>query len=250
MRVTAALLGVALLTGHGAPEPGVQQAALRPAGPIAARGASDDDATARFLAAARGADPVMCSLAAAPVGNGWGRTGAPAADDAPATSLVRWALKPSIDDRDLTILEGGLRGDDDCVRTMAARLLAATEGGTAALLDGLDHADAAVRRAAAEGLGYAESRRASARLTQRLEDDADAGVRAAAAWALGLIEDPTAEAALGRALHDDASFVRLAAVDALGSLELQSSIDLLLPMLNDDDPRIRVATAHALGSLD
>ncbi len=243
MRATIALLGVALFSGHGAPEPVVEQPrpahAQRPAAPV-------EDDVRTFLDAARGADRVICALAAAPVGNGWGDTGAPTADDA---SLVAWALKPSLDERDLTVLEEGLLGSDDCVRTMAARLLAEVEGGAAVLVDALEHDSPRIRRAGAEGLGFAEVRSAGRQLTRRLEDDADPSVRAAAAWALGRIEDPAAEAALGRALRDSEPFVRRAAVDALGGLELETSIELLLPMLGDTDARIRTAAAHALGRL-
>lgn len=246
MRATLTLLAVALFPGHAArtdidrgPAPEVR----RTAAPTAAGDPRS------FLAAARGADPVICALAAAPVGNGWGDTGAPRPDDEVGAPLVAWALQPSIDDRDLIILEEGLRGSDDCVRTMAARLLAESEGGPAILLDVLDDPSPTVRRAAAEGLGFAEAATATAPLARRLADDDDAGVRAAAAWALGRIEDPSAEAALGRALRDAEPFVRRAAVQALGALELESSIELLVPMLGDDDARIRAATAHALGRL-
>ncbi|HEX6589935.1 MAG TPA: HEAT repeat domain-containing protein [Longimicrobiales bacterium] len=244
MRTVLALVGVAVFSGHGAPAAQVEapRASLRtPASTVAVADAS------AFLAAARGADPVLCALAAAPVGNGWGDTGAPRSDAEAGAALVAWALKPTVSERDLIVLEEGLRGADDCVRTMAARLLA--DAGARVLLDALGDANATTRRAAAEGLGFAEAPRAVPALSDRLADDDVATVRAAAAWALGRIEDPSAEAALGRALRDDDALVRRAAVHALGRLELETSIELLLPMLNDRDAGIRAATARALGEL-
>ena len=244
MRATIALLGVALLSGHGAPAADGQRApvqAVRRIAPSSAQG----DAQA-FLDAARGADPVICSLAAAPVGNGWGDVGAPGAREA---ALVGWALKPSLDDRDLIILEGGLHGSDECVRTMAARLLADLDGGIPVLADALEDPRPIVRRAAAEGLGFAEAASTGRLLARTLADDGDPGVRAASAWALGRIEDPAAEAALGRALRDSEPLVRRAAVDAIAALELESSIELLLHMLDDSDALTRAATARALGEL-
>ena len=247
MRAQVLVLGVALFVGHGGQplEPrfeGRGGAGVSPA----PRGAADVDAN-RFLAAARGADPVICALAATPLGNRWG-SGAPPTVGAPEASLVAWALKPSIDDRDLTVLEAGLRDADGCVRAMSARLLAADEAGPRILVGALGDDDADTRRVAAEGLGYAEDRSALPALIRRIEDD-DAGVRAAAAWALGRIEDPSAEDALARALEDREAAVRIAAIEALGALELDSSIDLLLPMLLDDEPRARAAAARALGEL-
>ena len=246
MRYQLIVLGVAVFVGHGGqPLDAVHPA--RGAGNPASRGAAEVDAAA-FLAAARGADPVICSLAAAPLGGGWGYNGAPPAEEGGEADLVAWALKPSIAGRDLDVLEAGIRDADPCVQSMAARLLAASHEGPRILAAALGDDRASTRRAAVEGLGYAEDHGAVAAIIRRLED-ADAGVRASAAWALGMIEDPSAEDELGEALDDDVSAVRIAAIRALGDLELDSSIDLLLPMLSDPDPRARVATAHALGDL-
>lgn len=246
MRAQLLVFGVALFVGHGGQplQPRVEgrSGAGSPA-PLASTAAD----AGRFLAAARGADPVICALAAAPLGNRWGG-GAPPAVGGPDATLVAWALKPSIDDRDLSLLEAGLRDADGCVRAMSARLLAADEAGPRILIGALGDDDPNVRRVAAEGLGYAEDRSSAPALIRRIEDD-DAGVRAAAAWALGRIEDPSAEAALADALRDREAAVRIAAIEALGALELDSSIDLLLPMLGDDEPRARAAAARALGEL-
>lgn len=247
MRSQILVLGVALFVGHGGQPLDVNPVDRRGAGNPAPRGAAADVDAGRFLAAARGADPVICSLAAAPLGNHWGSDAPLAVRDA-ESALVEWALKPSIQERDLTVLEGGLRDPDGCVRAMAARLLASADEGGRILQRALGDDAPDTRRVAAQGLGYAEDRTAVAPLIRRIEDD-DAGVRAAAAWALGRIEDPAAERALGNALRDSSPDVRLAAIHALGSLELESSIDLLLPMLSDEDPRARAATAHALGEL-
>lgn len=247
MRSHVIVLGVALLVGHGG-QPLDAVRTMRGAGNPAPRADEANADAAAFLAAARGADPVICSLAAVPLGGGWGFDGAPPADAHGAADLVAWALKPSIADRDLHLLEAGIRDTDPCVQAMAARLLAASHEGPAILLAALGNDRAETRRAAVEGLGYAEDRRSVAAIIRRL-DDVDASVRASAAWALGRIEDPSAESALGDALQDPAPTVRIAAIRALGELELESSIDLLLPMLSDQDPRARVATAHALGEL-
>ena len=247
MKTQLIVLGVALFVGHGGQPLDANRIDRRGAGNPAPRGAADADAD-RFLAAARGADPVICSLAAAPLGDRWGGNDSPPAVRDAESALVEWALKPSLAERDRNVLEAGLRDGDACVRAMAARLLAADEQGPRILVRALTDDAPDTRRVAAQGLGYAEDRSAVSALIRRMEDD-DAGVRAAAAWALGRIEDPTAEAALGRSLRDPSPDVRLAAIHALGSLELESSIDLLLPMLSDEDPRARAATAHALGEL-
>jgi len=246
MRSQIMVLGVALFVGHGgAPlEPWTE--GRSGAGTPAPRGAASADAS-RFLEAARGADPVICSLAATPLGNRWGAD-APPAVDGPDASLVAWAIKPSIEERDLNLLEAGLRDADACVRVMSARLLAAADAGPRILIRALGEDAAETRRVAAEGLGYAEDRAAAPALIRSVEDD-DAGVRAAAAWALGRIEDPSAEAALAGALRDREPAVRIAAIGALGDLELDSSIDLLLPMLLDDEPAARAAAARAIGEL-
>ena len=250
MRPQILVLGVALFIGHGG-EPLPYRtggAGSRPA-PSSAAAAQMD--AGRFLAAARGAAPVICSLAAAPLGDGWGYHGAPLDPDAAETALVAWALQPSLDERDLTLLEAGLRDADACVRVMSARLLASAEGdGARILARALGDESAPTRRAAAEGLGYADQPIATSALIRRLEDDDDAGVRAVAAWALGRTEAREAEAALGAALRDPMPGVRLAAIEALGELEMESSVDLLLPMLLDQDPRARAATARALGELN
>lgn len=245
MRGTIALFGVALFTGHGSPavEP-VPQAAS-----VAQPAASPAADALTLLAAARGADPVLCALAAAPVGNGSRDIGAPRSDVDAGAALLAWAVKPTVRDRDLIALEEGLHGSDECVRLMAARLLAEADGGVGILIEALEGPAAGTRRAAAEGIGHAEAERAAIPLARRLAEDDDPSVRAAAAWALGRIEVHSAEAALGRALRDRESFVRRAAVTALGALELESSIELLVPMLSDADAGTRAAAAHALGRM-
>lgn len=246
MRSGLAVLGVALFLGHGGqPLDGGRTARdLDTIGP--SQGTASDVDAVRFLAAARGAAPVICSLAAAPLGDGRGYSGPPMDADEGESGLVEWALQPSIDERDLTILEEGLRDADPCVRAMAARLLAS--GGTqgmrilsSALSD--DRTD--TRRAAVEGLGYADHASPTA-LIARL-GDSDPGVRAAAAWALGRLEAREAAAALGDALADPVPMVQLAAIEALGEIELVESIELLLPMLRSDDARMRAAAARAIG---
>jgi len=246
MRSQLLVLGVALFVGHGGQPLDTGRAAADRA-PRTMPGAGESAADAgRFLAAARGADPVICTLAGAPIGDGWGYHGAPP-DPASDAALLEWAFKPSLDERDHMVLEEGIRDADPCVRAMAARLLgAAGSDGTRILTDALDDARADVRRAAVEGLGYAEDAGTLGALLRSLEDE-DAGVRATAAWALGRLEMAEAAAPLGRALRDPVSAVRLAAIEALGNLELEASIELLLPVLRDEDPRIRAAAVRAIG---
>ena len=247
MRSQLLVLGVALFVGHGGQplqSPRVDRGAQAPR----PAGTADANAT-EFLAAARGATPAICSLAALPLGDHWGGHGAPMDPAAAETALVEWALKPSMDERDLTVLEAGLNDNDACVRSMAARLLAAGgPEGVRILLGGLSAERAESRRVAAEGLGHAEDATTATALLRRLRDD-DAIVRATVVWALGRMEATDAVDDIGALLSDPVPTVRLAAVEALGELEVDSSIDLLLPMLADDDARVRAATARSIGEL-
>lgn len=249
MRAKLLALGVALLVGHGGQPLGSATGARdRTAPPRAGLATTAADA-GRFLAAARGASPVICSLAAGPVGDGWGNGGAPLDQDAAEADLVEWAFQPSMTGEDLTVLEAGLRDGDLCVRAMAARLLGhAGRDGARILSAALGEASAATRRAAVEGLGYAKDPTTTPALIRRLEDS-DPGVRASAAWALGRLEARDAAPALGEALADPVLTVRLAAIRALGELEVETSIELILPMLLAEEPVIRVAAARALGEL-
>lgn len=250
MRAQVALLGVALFVGHpGPPLEGLHDASgPRPAGGAPAESSTASVDALRFLDAARGAAPVICSLAAAPLGEGWGYAAPPAEASAAQSGLLEWALKPSIGDRDLIVLDEGLRDDDPCVRTMAARLLgAAGMAGARTLIEALSDEQPEIRRAAAEGLGRGEEGGTTA-LIERLHD-ADAGVRATAAWALGRREAPEAADVLVEALADPVAMVRLAAIEALGEIELEESIEPLLPMLDSDDLRIRAAAGRAVGRI-
>ncbi|HUF12560.1 MAG TPA: HEAT repeat domain-containing protein [Longimicrobiales bacterium] len=249
MRAQIGLLAVALFVGHGG-EPlvsaGARQGAAPPSGPAPA--GTDTDAGA-FLQAVRGSSAVVCTLAGAPVGDGWSYHGAPLAADAPETILVRWALRPILDAADVPVLAAGLRDGDRCVRSMAARVLgAAGPEGARTLVDALEDDAPVTRAAAAEGLGYAEHDVGVRPLIARLRDD-DSRVRATAAWALGRMEAHEAVAPLGDALADPVLEVRLAVVEALGDLEFRGALELLLPQLADDDARIRAAAARAIGEI-
>jgi HEAT repeat protein len=190
--------------------------------PAGADGAAAPDVAA-LLAAARGAPPVLCALAARAVGDfgnsGWGR-GA----DAPAPPLGA-PLAAGADDEDQ---RGGLArlsaaeaaplldavGDDDpCVRELAVRVLgrqrepATRDAVAAALASRLAAPAAPMRAAAAFGLGLAGPPAAVPPLVRALGDQT-ADVRANAAWALGRIEDGRALAPLTARAGDADARVR------------------------------------------
>src|SRR3954469_11054819 len=151
------------------------------------QGTSHIDVTA-LLTAARGAPPVMCSLASRALrGYGWGNN----ASDAPSTPL-RYAGAPSVekddDDNDgrdalpaadIQQLFAALGSDDACVREMSIRLIGneRAAAGPGELLKGLSAADAGLRTIAALGLGLVEAPTAVDPLVRTLRD-ADVNVRA------------------------------------------------------------------------
>lgn len=170
-----------------------------------------------MLGAARGVGPVMCSLAGMRVANG-GHGDAPPIEGGRDATTVRWALRPTVDERDRRDLVEGLRDGDGCVREIAARILGSTgTEGAAALLAALDDPDVDVRRSAAAGLGYADYEPATRALIRALADD-DRDVRARAAW-------------------------------TLGRMEARAALEPLLALLRDEDPQLRATVARAIGDL-
>ena len=151
------------------------------------------DVTA-LLTAAKGAPPMICSLAANSIRNwGWGDW-----NDAPATPLASAKAATTNDDfdseplsaADIQQLLGGLAADDACVRELSVRLIgtqkAETVGGD--LVTRLGSNDPNLRAVAALGLGLVEAQNAVDPLIRALRD-ASVDVRANSAWALGRIEN-------------------------------------------------------------
>ncbi len=218
-QLAAALVGVAtVVTLTALPRPG--SVAL---GQMAPR---DSALAEALLAAARGADPLLCALAARVVKGrfGWGGTHLEAhpltGSDPQLIELLRVAGNGFRDSAVVNVLRPALDDPDPCVRRFAIPLLGRTRHPSAAstLRRALREPDAATREAAALGLGYADDHGAAPSLIGLLGDDASA-VRAAAAWALGEIEDPASIPALTRTLErDQDARVRLTAAWALGSM--------------------------------
>lgn len=159
-----------------------------------ARTPVDDRATAaRLLDAVRGAEPVVCELAARAVRSRdgyWGQTPHPAAvDDAEVLGAVEFAVGSGGEGTE-EVLAAALPDPDPCVRRIAAMRLGrvGTEEAHRRLAETLEGANAPAREAAAVGLGIADDARAIPALARRLAEDGDARVRRAAAWAIGKID--------------------------------------------------------------
>ena len=248
LRVLGVLTTAALMSnaGHAPSAP-----ALRAASPAPA--AID---VAALLAAARGAPPLICGLAAQSIGNGnWGWW-----SDVPASPLGA-AARPLDSDRrgmrdlpdaDVTRLLDALASDDACVREMSVRLVGHQEETRVAapLISKLSSPDASLRTVAALGLGLVEPQRAVDPLIGTLRD-ATAEVRANSAWALGRIENGRALAPLTGMFRDGSPLVREAAVAAVGRFESTSAIAALLRVLQEDQvASVRRVAAWALGHLE
>lgn len=188
-------------------------------------GTADSTLATRLVEAVRGADPVVCGLAARALDQGWWNRGMrvePAVSDDPVSrEVVDWALDPRDAVGAVAPLAAALADPDPCVRRLAARILGRTRSPDAvtALRRALGSADAGEREMAAIGLGFAEDGAALPGLVEALRDP-EPGVRIAAAWALGEIESPDAIPPLAEALaRDTEAGVREAAAWALGEIE-------------------------------
>lgn len=248
LRVLGVIAAAALVTtSRGRP-------ADRMEGESAERASIDVSA---LLAAARGAPPLICSLAAQSLrGYGWGDWG-----DAPSTPLSA-VLPAEAHDRDtessqlpaadVDRLMQALSSDDPCVRELSVRLIGRqkNESVAPALIAKLGTGDPAMRSVAALGLGLVQPRSAVEPLIGILRD-ATPAVRANSAWALGRIDDGRALAPLIPLFRDDAPLVRGAAVVAVGRMDSTSSVPALIRVLQQDDaPEVRRVAAWALGQLE
>src|SRR5688572_18273033 len=242
--VAALLLTLATRSGTGevrAEPPGGEHAAP-----------TDTALLGSFLASVRGANPVLCALAARSVDGrgGWGSDlGMPLAGDERVRRVVRAAVHERLDAAAVPPLRAALASDDACTRRLAAPLLGRVDHASArdALRRALRDPSAAVREGAALGLGFAEDAGALGALVAAL-GDAEAPVRAMAAWSLGELEQRAAVPPLVRALADASADVRAAAARALGELEDPAAIAPLSALLaRDASADVRRMAAWALG---
>jgi HEAT repeat protein len=205
-----------------------------------------------LLAAANGAPPMICALAAQAVRNyGWGDW-----SDAPYTPLgtpmsvrTREDRNAQFDAADVDKLLAALASPDGCVRELSVRLLGGQRGETMApaFITRLGSANASMREVAAFGLGLTGPSSAIDPLITALRD-ATANVRANAAWALGRIDNGRALAPVVALFRDADAKVREAAVVAAGHIDSISTIPLLMRVLQQDEsPAVRRVAAWALG---
>ena len=136
--------------------------------PMLALGAPGD--VADLLAAARGAPPALCAMAARSVGNGWG-----GGYDAPAPPLPparerRWRDPLPADEQRLLL--SSLATEDPCVQEVAIRLLGTQRGDlvVSGLRERLAAPDSALRAVAALGLGLVDAESAVEALLRAARD--------------------------------------------------------------------------------
>ena len=218
----------------------------------------DSAQVARLLDAARGANAILCELAASPVDgrSGWssgsdGDFRAGGSSDAAAGVIVGAVPHARVTAAAVPVLSRALADPDWCVRRLAAPLLgrAPVAAAQPVLLSALGSADAVTREMAALALGFTEDPRSVQPLIARLRDDAPR-VRATAAWALGEIERHEAVRPLIDALGDADALVRESAAHALGEVEDAAAIPALTDLLKADRvAAVRRAAAHALGEI-
>ena len=212
---------------------------------------------AALLTAARGAPPMICSLAARAVG-GWNWGGGVDAPYSPLAAAAASSMDEHFDSgplpaADVQRLLGGLASDDPCVRELSIRLIGTQKAETVSseLVTRLGASDASLRAVAALGLGLVEAQSAVDPLIRTLRDAAP-DVRANSAWALGRIENGRALNPLVSLFSDDAERVREAAVAAVGRIDdSTSAIPALIRVLREDNAAsVRRVAAWALGHLE
>ncbi|MEO5588777.1 MAG: HEAT repeat domain-containing protein [Gemmatimonadaceae bacterium] len=249
------VLGVVAVAMVFSTEGSVASSAARTARSTAVRVSAAGVDIASLLSSARGASPIICSLAAQSV-RGWGWGGS---NDAPVTPLPKVTDITNRDFEsadlsavDISLLLSSLSTDDDCVREMAVRLVARKNNPVIAsgLIERLGAPQPALRAVAAFGLGLATQRESLDPLIRTLRDT-DEGVRANAAWALGRLDNGRALQPLLGLVSDKAEIVRLASVAAIGRLDSVNAGATLIRVLREDQsPAVRRTAAWALGHLE
>jgi len=209
---------------------------------------------AALLTQARGAPPMICSLASNAIRRwGWGDWDAPATPLAAAGTTIGDRFSDEFTGAQLQQLLGGLGSDDACVRELSVRLIGTQKPELvgADLVTRLGAPDAGLRAIAALGLGLVEAKTAVDPLIRTLRDQ-NVDVRANAAWALGRLEDGRSLAPLVALFNDGAEKVRLAAIGSVGHMDdSASSIPALIRVLRQDtSPAVRRVAAWALGNLE
>jgi HEAT repeat protein len=116
------------------------------------------------------------------------------------------------------------------------------------LLDMLNDPDAAVRAAAAEGVGRC-GLDAAGELRDALRRETEPRARRALVRALGVQGGAEAVTELRRLLDEDDPALRFEAVRALGCTGSETAFPLLMSALSDPDPGIRTVALSALGEL-
>lgn len=232
---------VSSVVSHRTPSPSMHESAAPPLD------------VAALIAAAQGTSPMMCSLAARSVGNGWGN-----GMDVPAPPLGRETMQAfdrgdidRLPEADVQRLFAAMETNDPCVREVAVRLIGEQDSArvVSGLIARLTASDPALRAVAAMGLGLTRPVAAVSALEGALRD-AQAAVRANTAWALGRIRDGSAFASLLPAMRDQDATVREAAVGAVGHMDSTRAVTQLTEvLLHDNSPRVRRVAAWALGQL-
>ena len=235
------------------PPPGIRVAQAVPG----ERGV-DSARVSALLQAARGANAVMCEMAATTVdgrSGWWSRLDASfragGTSDATARDVMAWVRHEKVDAAAVPLLRAALADSDWCVRRVAAPLLARVDAEPArqAMLAALEATDAVTREMAALALGFDEDLRSIPPLVARLRDDSPR-VRATAAWALGEIENRQAVRPLIDALRDSDALVRESAATALGQVDDAAAVPALTDLLESDgEAPVRRAAAWALGEI-
>jgi HEAT repeat protein len=208
-----------------------------------------------LLTAAKGAPPLICSLASQSLrGSNWGGW-----SDAPSTPLGTVASAHDYDFRtdelpapDVKTLLESLASDDPCVREISVRVLSGGKNQeiVQGLISRLTAASSPLREVSSFGLGLVHSAASIDPLIHSL-NDVTPGVRANSAWALGRLDAGRALTPLLDLFTDQSATVRQAAVVAVGHIDSTRSAPTLMRVVKQDpSPAVRRVAAWALGQLE